>query len=160
MVLAGVAIVVPSLGAAACGSNGPAAPSAMSVPSVEAAALREAYRMEGHSREVVFVAIADADDDHVDDVIRRLKAALGVTVRRAHEADRSDPKLPALTPADPQTGQPGIVLRVDVLTASSGGRVQAVVTYARSGLDGGVLAITLERRVSDWAVTAVEHSPA
>jgi hypothetical protein len=141
-------------------ADSPASSAAVVPSSVEAAALCEAYRREGGGRDVIFVEVSDGDADVVDDIVRRLRATLGVTVRRADEADRSDPERPALTPVDPRTGEPGVVLRVDAVLALSGDRVRVVVTYARSGLDGGVLSMTLTRDGADWAVTAVEPSPA
>jgi hypothetical protein len=148
--------------AAGCGMQGvvgPAEePAATSSPpvGVEVAALKAAYELEGHQRPVLFVEVAGASPVEFDDIVAQLETALNVIVRATPEAVRDHPDLPLLTPYDPQSGQLGVVLRVDRTTPLEADTYQVDIVYSRSGLDGGSLSVTVTQSASEWNVADVD----
>jgi hypothetical protein len=85
----------------------------------------------------------------------QLARALGIVVRHANEADRSDPDLPALTPTDPSTGDVGVVLRVVSVESMQDNACAVAVTYARSGRDGGAVTLHLVCTDAGWSIADV-----
>ncbi len=139
-----------------CGVQGASVgPGTVDSPS-PATALKAAYELEGQNRDVVFLEASDLDGDELAQLMAELSAALGVEVLPAEAAVRSDPDLPALTPLDPDTGRIGVSLTLWEITETEPGRYEAVVSYARSGLDGGELVLYLEPGTAGWSV--VDHT--
>lgn len=147
--------------AAGCGAPGGAGligqPAAADSQRVEVAALKAVYELEGHQRPVVFVEVADASPANVDDIVTQLEDELNVIVRPTPEAVRDNPDLPLLTPYDPQTGQVGVVLRVERTTQAAGDTYEVNVAYSRSGLDGGSLSVILTPGESGWTVVDINE---
>jgi len=125
---------------------------------VEVAALKAAYVHEGAGRSTVFVDIAGATDAEIEEIADRLSAELGVIVRHSDEALRDDPDLPALTPYDSKTGEVGVVLRLDDVTPTDSECYEVDVTYARSGLDGGSVSLTLVLESGEWVAQGGEQT--
>lgn len=148
-------MTVALLGLSGCGAqavlpsgSSPDAPSPTLV-------LKAVYELEGRQRPVIFLDAYDLPDDEFDQVMAELEVELRVDVLPAEAAFRGDPDLPALTPVDPDTGQVGVSLTLHEITEISPSEYEAIVSYARSGLDGGDVILLLQRRANRWSV--VEH---
>jgi len=120
-----------------------------------AAVLAAAYEAEGAGREVIFIDVAGASQDELDETIDRLSDQLDAIILPAETAFRGDPDLPALTPTDPETGKIGVSFTLTDLAPLADGRYQANLSYARSGLDGGDLVVTLQAQGDEWVVTDI-----
>ena len=115
--------------------------------------LKAAYEQEGGQREVIFLTVADADDEEYNEIADALFEELGVDVLPAETAVYTDLDLPALTPVDAETGQIGVSLTLHQLVDVDGEEYEATVSFARSGLDGGDVTYTLERQDDEWTIT-------
>jgi hypothetical protein len=138
-----------------CGAQAVVATGGDSEAPSPALVLKAAYELEGQQRQVVFVDAVELADDEFDALMAELEAELQVEVLPAEAAFRGDPDLPALTPIDPETGEVGVSLTLHEIAEVAAREYEAVVSYARSGLDGGELIIVLARDAAGWAV--VEH---
>ena len=94
-------------------------------------------------------------DESFDALADELERSLGVDVLPDEFAFRGDPDLPALTPIDPDSGALGVSLSLREITEVADDEYEAIVSYARSGLDGGDLVLVLERSAVGWSVA--EH---
>jgi len=153
-------LIVTGCGASAglAGSSGTVAASTAAGDPVKVAALRAAYDLEGSERAVVFLAVTGATDTEYAEIADALFEALDVDVVPAEQADRASPDLPALTPVDPETGAVGVSLTLLEVTPVDEERFEATVRYARSGLDGGELSLTVAPGDDGaWAVTEYAH---
>ncbi|MHC4064185.1 MAG: hypothetical protein ACYSUI_06740 [Planctomycetota bacterium] len=121
--------------------------------------LRVVYEAEGDGRAVLFVDVAGATQEELDQIITDLSAELDADILPGGAAFRSDPDLPALTPIDPDTGLIGVSLTLDRMAPVSPNRYEATVKYARSGLDGGFLTVVLERAADEWMVIQQIRGP-
>ncbi|MFQ5491201.1 MAG: hypothetical protein ACE5GE_10800 [Phycisphaerae bacterium] len=119
--------------------------------------LSAAYDLEGGQREVIFLTAENLSPDEIETLTASLENDLDVDVLPAEVAIRSDPDLPALTPVDPQTGSVGISLTLRRLVEVDTDEYEAVVTYARSGLDGGDIVFQWVRRQDTWEVADVVY---
>jgi len=138
-------------------TNGPHAstdPASLNEPD-PAAVLAAAYEAEGAGREVVFIDVTGASQDELDQTIDSLSDQLDAIILPAETAFRGDPDLPALTPIDPATGKIGVSFTLTDLAPLPDGRYQAILSFARSGLDGGDLVLTLQDQEGEWAVVEV-----
>jgi len=96
-------------------------------------------------------------EDEFGELLARLSAVRGLRTRPDEQADRSRPDVPVLTPVDPETGEWGVTLWVD-LQHCEDGTAEVVAGYARSGLDGRVFSLILHCDFDGWHI--VSASPA
>ena len=145
------------VGQGGCGAEGVlhSASEAALVPPSPATVLKTAYELEGGQRQVIFLDADELSEEELDQVAVSLESELRVTVLPAEAAFRGDPELAALTPVDPETGEVGVSLTLHEIAEVGSGECEAVISYARSGLDGGEVIMVYERRAGRWVL--VDH---
>ncbi len=149
-------LVVGSFLHAGCPFEPPASPG----PDVAAitTVLKYAYASSGADRKIIFFA-ADREAigaDLLDEATRQIQDDLGVRVLPADAADRSTLSLPALTPVDPETGEPGVEIRLGRFRVDEQGRLSVPVDIALSGLNGYSYEYVLKRHDGTWVIVDVE----
>ncbi len=91
--------------------------------------------------------------DEFGELLARLSEVLGLRTHPDEEADRSHPDVPVLTPVDPETGEWGVTLWVD-LQHCEDGTAEVVAGYVRSGLDGRIFSLTLQCDFDGWYIVS------
>ncbi len=140
-------------GTGPCPSAGSGPPAALDAVTV----VKTVYELEGRDRGVLFVDIDGYSTEALDAAVRQLAEQLPVAVLPGAAANRSDLTQPLLTPVHPETGEPGLWVRVLSLELTGPREAQADVEFARSGLDGGILVLTFEQTAEGWQLTGVEQ---
>ncbi|MCK4659259.1 MAG: hypothetical protein KAV82_07020 [Phycisphaerae bacterium] len=115
--------------------------------------IKTVYELEGDGRGVLFVGLDGYTDDTLDTAVLELAEQLPVTVLRSDEACFSDLSQPALTPVHPETGQPGLGVRVFSIEQIGLSTAEAHIAFSRSGLDGGDLLLSFEWTPLGWTLT-------
>lgn len=122
--------------------------------------LKYAYGSSGAARKVIFLASDEEGTtvELVDEAAKRVEDELGVRVLPASLADRSSLTLPALTPVDPDTGEPGVEIRLGRFRVDEAGRLLVPVGVTLSGLNARGFEYTLERRGDRWIIIDVRET--
>lgn len=114
--------------------------------------MKAVYEQEGQGR-MIFLG-AEGEAETLQEAMSRLETDLNTRVRPEWEAVYP-PDLPALTPADPETDEVGVMIRLGRFTHEDNGHLRVRVSFSRSGLDGADCEYVLESTAEGWSVIEV-----